>query len=278
MWGNVQEQQTQTMVLQQPKDQKVYLDVQHSTDTTAIWSFIIAMVVAFILGVSATIIAIWYGRKSFKLTEMSFKTVVEQIKASEQSALDLNTKLFNQQLILQDREQKALLQTQWIENFRPLAQSYISKILEILFILDRFEEKYLHLSKTIKLDEKTDAGKYLDQISLLIEQAVVLTSHIELFLESYALKDNRIIYFSDFFNKQAVLLKQEYINVNHKGYLEKIKQQGVKRDTDEMSKEIYADSDEYIQLLENENRLGVLLIYSRMINDEFKKLLNKKAA
>lgn len=276
--GNVQEQQTQTMVLQQPKDQKVYLDVQHSTDTTAIWSFIIAMVVAFILGVSATIIAIWYGRKSFKLTEMSFKTVVEQIKASEQSALDLNTKLFNQQLILQDREQKALLQTQWIENFRPLAQSYISKILEILFILDRFEEKYLHLSKTIKLDEKTDAGKYLDQISLLIEQAVVLTSHIELFLESYALKDNRIIYFSDFFNKQAVLLKQEYINVNHKGYLEKIKQQGVKRDTDEMSKEIYADSDEYIQLLENENRLGVLLIYSRMINDEFKKLLNKKAA
>lgn len=72
MWGNVQEQQTQTMVLQQPKDQKVYLDVQHSTDTTAIWSFIIAMVVAFILGISATVIAIWYGRKSFDLTKQSF--------------------------------------------------------------------------------------------------------------------------------------------------------------------------------------------------------------
>jgi len=36
MWGNVQEQQTQAVVLQQPKDQKVYLDVQHSTDTIAI--------------------------------------------------------------------------------------------------------------------------------------------------------------------------------------------------------------------------------------------------
>lgn len=97
MWGNVQEQQTQTMVLQQPKDQKVYLDVQHSTDTTAIWSFIIAMVVAFILGISATVIAIWYGRKSFDLTKQSFDAVIAQIKGSEKSALDINKKLFEQQ-------------------------------------------------------------------------------------------------------------------------------------------------------------------------------------
>ncbi|MGE8538156.1 MAG: hypothetical protein ACN6NI_02635, partial [Acinetobacter sp.] len=65
-------EEKQAVVLEQPKDQKVYLDVQHSTDTTAIWSFIIAMIVALILGISATVIAIWYGRKSFVLTKQSF--------------------------------------------------------------------------------------------------------------------------------------------------------------------------------------------------------------
>ena len=93
MWGNVQEQQTQAMALQQPKDQKVYLDVQHSTDTTAIWSFVFAMIIAFILGISATVIAIWYGRKSFKLTEMSFKAVVDQIKSSENFMIENNSNL-----------------------------------------------------------------------------------------------------------------------------------------------------------------------------------------
>ena len=112
MWGNVQEQQTQAVVLQQPKDQKVYLDVQHSTDTIAILSFALSIIIALILGSLATWLAYWYGRKSFKLTEMSFKTVVEQIKSSETTALDLNSKLFNQQLVLQDREQKNLQKVQ----------------------------------------------------------------------------------------------------------------------------------------------------------------------
>ena len=192
MWGNVQEQQTQAVVLQQPKDQKVYLDVQHSTDTIAILSFALSIIIALILGSLATWLAYWYGRKSFKLTEMSFKTVVEQIKSSETTALDLNSKLFNQQLVLQDREQKNLQKVQWIDSFRLLAQSYMSKNIELLFKLDRFQEKYLHFPKNVKIDDKTEAGKCLDQISLLIEESVILTSHIALFLESYALTDNKI--------------------------------------------------------------------------------------
>ena len=47
----------------------------------------------------------------------------------------------------------------------------------------------------VKIDDKTEAGKCLDQISLLIEESVILTSHIALFLESYALTDNKIIHF-----------------------------------------------------------------------------------
>lgn len=85
---------TRTVVLQQPKDQNITLDLNHSTDTTAIWSFMAAMIIAFILGVSATIIAIWYGRKSFKLTELSFKTVSNDIK----EAAELN-RIVNKQII-----------------------------------------------------------------------------------------------------------------------------------------------------------------------------------
>ncbi|MFZ0022116.1 hypothetical protein [Acinetobacter sp.] len=118
----------------------------------------------------------------------------------------------------------------------------MSKILELLFKLDRFQDSFLQLPTTIKLDEKTEAGKCLEQISLLIEEAIVLTSHIDLFLESYALKDNRIIYFSDYFNQIALELKKEYINTNHKDYLFKFMQTGVKRNTDNLSEEIYSDS------------------------------------
>ncbi len=58
-WTVPQQENTQAVILQQPNRQKVYLDLNHSTDTTAIWSFVIAMIVALILGISATIIAIW---------------------------------------------------------------------------------------------------------------------------------------------------------------------------------------------------------------------------
>lgn len=122
------EQNTQAVVLQQPKDQMIHLELQHSTDTTAIWSFVIAMVVAFILGISATIIAIWYGRKSFKQTEMSFKTVVEQIKASQESALDLNTKLFEQQRILQAEKIESDREKSIKDRFRRAAEVFIVDI------------------------------------------------------------------------------------------------------------------------------------------------------
>lgn len=92
--------------------------------------------------------------------------------------------------------------------FRLLAQSYMSKNIELLFKLDRFQEKYLHFPKNVKIDDKTEAGKCLDQISLLIEESVILTSHIALFLESYALTDNKIIHFSDFSIKQLKIPKR----------------------------------------------------------------------
>ena len=153
-------EEKQAVVLEQPKDQKVYLDVQHSTDTTAIWSFIIALVVAFILGISATIIAIWYGRKSFQLTEMSFKTVVEQIKASEQSALDLNIKLFEQQITLRNLDKKLEIEKNIIERFRFSASNFIMQADAFLSHITLLHLRYVdHI-----FNEKVEMNSYESEI------------------------------------------------------------------------------------------------------------------
>ena len=93
----VEQENSQALILQQPNGQKVYLDLNHSTDTTAIWSFVIAMMIAFILGISATIIAIWYGRKSFDLTKQSFEAVIKQIRSSEDLMASSNRELIESQ-------------------------------------------------------------------------------------------------------------------------------------------------------------------------------------
>lgn len=127
-------EEKQAVVLEQPKDQKVYLDVQHSTDSTAIWSFVFAMIIAFILGISATVIAIWYGRKSFDLTKQSFDAVIAQIKGSEKSALDINKKLFEQQKELQKQELIYRRDFETEKRNKILIAEYFSQI--TIFILD----------------------------------------------------------------------------------------------------------------------------------------------
>lgn len=136
-------EEKQAVVLEQPKDQKVYLDVQHSTDTTAIWSFVIAMVVAFILGISATIIAIWYGRKSFQLTEMSFKVVSEDIKQAAKTHRLVNTQILASQETNREREIKLAFNQQWSEKL-------INSLSELTSNLDNWILKVVGLSSETK--------------------------------------------------------------------------------------------------------------------------------
>ncbi|MDK1683912.1 YccF domain-containing protein [Acinetobacter terrestris] len=121
-----QQENNQAMILQQPNKQKVYLDLNHSTDTTAIWSFIIAMIVALILGISATIIAIWYGRKSFKLTEMSFKVVSEDIKQAAETNRQTTKTLIESQENLKDKELKVLRKQNIEDKFSDVISKYLS--------------------------------------------------------------------------------------------------------------------------------------------------------
>ncbi|MDY6529342.1 hypothetical protein [Acinetobacter faecalis] len=138
------QQNTQAVVLQQPTDQMVHLDLQHSTDTTAIWSFVIAMVVAFILGISATIIVIWYGRKSFKLTEMSFRTVSNDIKEAAILNRQVNADIIEAQYKLKNLGYKKKFMQNWVSGFANEVASLDCEVFEIL------NELRVYCSKSFK--------------------------------------------------------------------------------------------------------------------------------
>ncbi|WP_333821829.1 hypothetical protein [Acinetobacter schindleri] len=136
----------------------MYLDVQHSTDTTAIWSFVIAMVVAFILGISATIIAIWYGRKSFDLTKQSFDSLVKQIESSEKITVASNNGLAQSEADSKLTELRFLYKSSEIQNLRKMIADYFATVVALnthmvfkvsflkdnKFLNDNDKNKYIH--------------------------------------------------------------------------------------------------------------------------------------
>ena len=103
-WTVPEQPNVQGIVLQHPKEQKIYLDLAHSTDTTAIWSFGVAMVIAIGLGCLATWLAYWYGKRSFDLTTQSFDAVIKQIASSESLISKSNQALIESQETLKRME------------------------------------------------------------------------------------------------------------------------------------------------------------------------------
>ena len=153
-WAVPQQPNVQTIALQQPA--RTHMELNASTDKTAISSFALSVVIALLLGGLATWLAYWYGRKSFKLTEMSFKTVIQQIQASEQSALSLNSKLFEQQLMLQNRLKELEIQKNIIDRFRCVAETFIINVELFLSSVT-----LLHLShEQFKFSEQVAIGSY----------------------------------------------------------------------------------------------------------------------
>ncbi|MFV5373631.1 hypothetical protein [Acinetobacter calcoaceticus] len=82
--------------------------LEHSTDTTAIKSFEDASSITLWIALFATLLAWWFGKKSFNLTQQAFEQTIEQIKASikvssdnTEATLRSNQNLVNNQLIIQ---------------------------------------------------------------------------------------------------------------------------------------------------------------------------------
>ena len=94
-WTVPQQPSAQTIVFQQPA--KTHMELNASTDKTAILSFALSVVIALALGGLATWLAYWYGRKSFDLTKQSFDAVIKQIESSERLMMESNSNLIENQ-------------------------------------------------------------------------------------------------------------------------------------------------------------------------------------
>ena len=97
-WTVPQQSNVQTIVLQQPA--KTQMELNASTDKTAISSFALSVVIALLLGGLATWLAYWYGRKSFVLTELSFKVVSEDIRQAAKTNSDIAISMMENQITI----------------------------------------------------------------------------------------------------------------------------------------------------------------------------------
>lgn len=206
-WAVPQQPLVTTQIQVDPTTQKIPLDIKHSTDTTAIWSFVIAMVVAFILGISATIIAIWYGRKSFELMKQSFDALVKQIESSELVTLESNKNIHSQnrkiEIIKQEFEIKYRRLERLKENFSNFIVNAENLNIEIYKLnFDALNEKIANEEIQIRRNRINENQKKLDLQSKIIkfefddfcEQEIELeTILIKIILELTWLEGNMLL-------------------------------------------------------------------------------------
>lgn len=122
-WTVPQQSNVQTIVLQQPA--KTQMELNASTDKTAISSFAFSVVIALLLGGLATWLAYWYGRKSFDLTKQSFDAVINQIESSERIMLDSNKELIKAQNDMMIKNQKIAYILSSHEKLKKEALTYV---------------------------------------------------------------------------------------------------------------------------------------------------------
>ncbi len=186
-WTVPQQESVKTIIIQQPA--KTHMELNASTDKTAISSFAISMIIAIALGGFATWLAYWYGRKSFDLTRQSFDTVIAQIKSSEQVALDLNQRLFEQQQILQNDQNRNAQNT---ENLNLLHGSIVRFIVEaenFLLKITLLEQKHKGYDFLKKIEPNSYQDLFFNEIGQSFEVLGIERSKIILYYLRISKKD-----------------------------------------------------------------------------------------
>lgn len=250
-----------------PETQKIPLDLSHSTDTTAIGSFIVAMV-------ASVVIAIWYGRKSFKLTEMSFETLIEQIRSSEKSASNFNIQLFSHQNELQKTEFNFKWSNTWGHQVRRVGAEYISALTEFLYEAEVFENKYLTSTREQKTDKNSNEGFAYNELISLSKKCFLKAVEIDLYFESDIEQFESVIQFIDLATDTMEAILNEYLTISDRKDLQRITV-----DKDKAKNEI--DNKFTAQELNSiigAFKINYLSILMRKINLEIKNVVNKKAA
>ena len=225
-----QQENNQAMILQQPNGQKVYLDLQHSTDTTAIWSFVAAMIIAIVLGGLATFLAFWYGKRSFDLTKQSFDAVIAQIQSSERINLETNIVLIEAQESLKIKELKILYRSEEINKLRDVIAEYIeiSALIHYTYTLNHClinPEKYLyvHIQGTYENDLHA-------KLVLKVEELNICVAKVKLYLDLTDHDHMAAFKFLDSILRETVLMvageyeKDKFTNIanDYKGKLKGI--------------------------------------------------------
>ncbi|WP_180076238.1 hypothetical protein [Acinetobacter sp. YH12106] len=142
-WTVPQQPFDQTASVVENPNRKMELDLNHSTDTTAISSFTLSVIIALILGSFATWLAYWYGRKSFQLTELSFKVVSEDIKEAAESHRNMTKQLIESQENLKRVELQEEYYRGWklkliddLAVLKPLVHKYITLLGSVALVLN----------------------------------------------------------------------------------------------------------------------------------------------
>lgn len=187
-WTVPQQPSVQTIVLQQPA--QTHMELNASTDKTAISSFALSVVIALALGGLATWLAYWYGRKSFDLTKQSFDAVIAQIQSSERITLQSNENLFLEQQRIE--KIKKTLEEHLIQKNK-LKQNIASVIIfseglniDIWKINDDFFNENISDKALIK-NKKEQLGVKLNDLNLqikIIQLELISSNEFEIKLEA----------------------------------------------------------------------------------------------
>ena len=187
-WTVPQQPSVQTIVLQQPA--QTHMELNASTDKTAISSFALSVVIALALGGLATWLAYWYGRKSFDLTKQSFDAVIAQIQSSERITLQSNENLFLEQQRIE--KIKKTLEEHLIQKNK-LKQNIASVIIfseglniDIWKINDDFFNENISDKALIK-NKKKQLGVKLNDLNLqikIIQLELISSNEFEIKLEA----------------------------------------------------------------------------------------------
>ncbi|WP_228256842.1 hypothetical protein [Acinetobacter sp. WCHAc060033] len=194
-WIMPQQQSTQTIILQQPA--KTHMELNASTDKTAISSFALSVVVALILGGLATWLAYWYGKKSFDLTKQSFDAVIAQIKSAEKIMLESNHALIRSQ----ERVKQMELLNEKNNAIRLLGAEFILSCENLIY-----EAKSLQLNLGEKLPDD-----YVLELTLKRDSMENIGTRLELYLGNSHLRANVLLFKSELIRIITPSLRSEII-------------------------------------------------------------------
>lgn len=201
--------------MQQPSETHLRLDA--TTDKTAISSFALSVIIALILGGLATWLAYWYGRKSFKLTEMSFKVVSQDIQEAAQSHHKTTLELIRSQEKVKLIEIEAQYIEKNIDQVRNICINLLADIERLAIYIQAYikDDKYNFNNSNFKAEftkEIFNFRKSFYELKFRLNEANELTQEI---LDTLEKVDDIFTAIHDDFNTMKVSFDKSWAEIDY---------------------------------------------------------------